>query len=334
MQVRSDKLQRYSSARSLVTTGRIFLDANERQSSESFASYGKRQNPALTKLLASNYGVPAECLLYDRGLDEIISLIFRACCESGSSVRIFTPTYGMYSIEAAIQNLKLDPLPLLNDGTLDLAGLKNNPGNPSLVILCRPNNPLGTFDSLETVIKLLDFYQDICPVFIDEAYIEFSDRNQNEMTELIFKYDLILGRTLSKAYGLAGLRFGSALASGEWIDRLATVQKPYPISKIVEDYLLTHFEASLRSNAESWINQVKLNRQSWIQFFSNILNTKPFSSQANFLCFKTPKAKVCYQFLLGKGIVTRIFGEDLIRITIGTKAQLDEIKLLDWQTSE
>lgn len=330
MRVRSDRIKQYTSARSLVTSGRIFLDANERQTGETFASYGQRQNQELVSLLAKNYGVQKNQLLYDRGLDEIISLIFRACCEPGSSVRIFTPTYGMYSVEAAIQNIQLDILPLTNEGTLDVTSLKNNPGTPSLVILCRPNNPLGTVDSLKEVVELLDLYRGVCPVFIDEAYADFFTAS-GDLTRFIETYDLILGRTLSKAYGLAGLRFGCALARGKWIERLATVQKPYPVPKIVEDYLLINFTATIISKAQAWVKEVSINRDSWSLFFGRVLGTQALPSHTNFISFPSERAKACYVFLRERGIVTRLFDNNLLRVTIGTETQLREIQSLDWE---
>ena len=330
MRVRSDGLQRYSSARSLGATGRIFLDANERQTGETCATYGRRQNPELVRVLSKNYGVSEDSLIYDRGLDEIISLIFRACCDSGSSVRTFTPTYGMYAVEASIQGLELDPLPLTGEGFLDLESLKRNPGSPSLVILCRPNNPLGTLDPLDAVIELLELYKDKCPVFVDEAYAEFT-LLCGDLTSLINTYDLIIGRTLSKAYGLAGLRLGCALSRPQWIERLATVQKPYPVSKMVEDYLVPQFEVKLKPEAESWIKDVRKTRSSWKKIFSQVLKTAPFDSETNFITFRSNKSHACYEFLRERGIVVRVFTDNILRITIGTDSQLREIESLDWK---
>lgn len=330
MIVRSDRLQKYSSARSLVTSGRIFLDANESQAGEAFASYGQRQNRKLLRILAENYGVREDSLLYDRGLDEIISLLFRATCEPGSSVRLFTPTYGMYAVEASIQGLNLDVLPLTDEGLLDLESLKKNPGSPSLVILCRPNNPLGTEDSFFTVTELLKLYKGICPVFIDEAYAEFSS-SEEELYPLIESYDLILGRTLSKAYGLAGLRFGCAFARPEWIERLATVQKPYPVPRPVEDYLVSSFGSEIKGKAMTWASEVVANRKNWEKFFGEILGTKSFASQTNFIAFKSERSRDCYEFLRERGIITRFFNPHLLRITIGTDAQLRELAALDWE---
>lgn len=329
MQVRSDFLKSYSSARSLAFSGRVLLDANERQTGEVLESYGIRQNKQVVELLSQNYSVRSDQLLYDRGLDEIISLIFRATCEPGSTVRVFTPSYGMYAIEAAIQGLILDSFPLTKEGVLDLEALTSNPGSPSLVILCRPNNPLGTLDKFESVIELLDIYRGICPLFIDEAYIEFA--SPSNLTELINRYNLILGRTLSKAYGLASLRVGCALASSEWIERLSKVQKPYPVSRLVEEYLINDF-LTIKNKAVEWIHYVRSERTFWDQFFSEKLKVNSFASEANFLCYRSPISKALYNFLREKGMITRLFGDDLIRITIGSQKQLEELKALDWRS--
>lgn len=331
MHVRSDKIKRYSSARSLVTSGTHFLDANESQINHSLACYGKRQNKELIDILSRNYGVSSDSVIYDRGMDEIISLVFRACCDPGNSVRIFTPTYGMYSVEASIQGLNLDILPLTKDGILDLEGLKNNLGCPSLVVLCRPNNPLGTSDIFSSVEELLNLYKDICPVFIDEAYAEFSV-NCDDLIPLINNYDLILGRTLSKAYGLAGLRFGCALSNPQWIERLATVQKPYPVSKIVEDYIVQNFFTSIKQQGKDWVQEVRINRTQWESFFTSIFGRDPFLSEANFITFLSENSKQCYQFLKNRGVVTRLFDDNLIRITIGNVSQLKEIKSFEWNS--
>ncbi len=328
MNVRSDRLTKYVSARSLGAEGAILLDANEAQTGSELRSYGIQQNRELLGLLARNYQVGDATVLYDRGLDEIISLILRATCDAGSRVRIFTPTYGMYAVEAEAQGVAVERVALRPDGRLDLEEISQNPGTPSLVILCRPNNPLGTVDSVSSVIELLETYRGICPVFIDEAYAEFTPDTALDYRKLIEEYDVVFGRTFSKAYGLAGLRFGCALAAPRWISRLSVVQRPYPVSRLVESFILSHFESTIRPSAERNIESMLDARPRWQKALSDLLVLTPLPSHANFLCFQTLQAQKIYARFRSGGVVVRFFEPDLLRITVGTDTQLNRIEEL------
>ena len=236
------KLAPYSSARSLVgdESDLIYLDANELggfdgESAELLARrYPEPQPRALAAALASRYGVGTERLFMGAGADDAIEALIRVCCEARrDSILVTPPTYGYYQVAAAIQGAGVRRAPLVGRGfdlderrILALAG-----SGAKLVFVCSPNNPTGNAFPPERLLELAKALIGRALLVVDEAYIEFSRFGSLAAKAGTEAPNLVVLRTLSKAYGLAGLRLGAAIAHPAVVELLHKVRAPYPISR-------------------------------------------------------------------------------------------------------
>ncbi len=227
----------YQSARRIGGTGDVWLNANESpfaNNEPGYNRYPEFQPTALVENYARYSGVKESQLLASRGADEAIELLIRTFCVPGKdSITICTPTYGMYAISAATCDVAVNKVPLTPDWQLD-PQLTDKLNGSSLLFICNPNNPTGSTLTPSQIEPIIAALSDDCIVVVDEAYIEFSP--ELTMASLIEKYDnLVILRTLSKAFGLAGLRCGFMLANDNIIDLAKKVIAPYPISAPVGD---------------------------------------------------------------------------------------------------
>jgi len=232
----------YQSARRIGGSGDVWLNANESPFANIFSGhndsaynrYPEFQPKALIENYARYCGLKEQKLLASRGADEAIELLIRTFCVPGKdAITICTPTYGMYAISAATCDVAVNTVPLTPDWQLD-AQLADKVDGSSLLFICNPNNPTGSTLSSSQLEPIIAALSDDCIVVVDEAYIEFSP--QLSMANLLDKYDnLVILRTLSKAFGLAGLRCGFMLANEEIIELAKKVIAPYPISAPVGD---------------------------------------------------------------------------------------------------
>ena len=214
----------YASARSSMSGGTVWLNANENalapayQLDGTFNRYPSCQPKAVINAYAAYAGVGAEQVLVSRGADEGIELLIRSFCEPKlDSITICPPTYGMYAISAQSNQTAVDKVLLLNSEQLDLDGIFAT--RPKLVFICSPNNPTGDLIPREQIIAVLEHFSGKALVVVDEAYIEFAP--QASVVPLLSRYPhLVVLRTLSKAFGLAGLRCGFTLASPDVINAL------------------------------------------------------------------------------------------------------------------
>lgn len=229
------RLVPYQSARRLFKGGRIFLNANESPYTHDYSldcsqlnRYPDCQPEDLVGAYASYAGLDATQVLVSRGADEGIELLIRTFCQPGKdSITISTPTYGMYAISAQTHNVAVVDVPLREDFQLDVDRLSQT--TSKLLFICRPNNPTGTLVSRDDVIALATSLADRCLLVVDEAYIEFCTDQQ--VTDLLAQHpNLVILRTLSKAFALAGLRTGFVLAQPSVIHQLLKVIAPYPIA--------------------------------------------------------------------------------------------------------
>ncbi len=262
------KLKPYVSARSLITHGRIFLDANESPSeassdettsgknsnnettngippsfSKPLNRYPEPQPRALSERFSELYSVSPSQLLICRGSDEAIDLLVRAFCESGKDeVLICPPTYGMYEVSAKIQGARVIHVPLLFQPSpsgrgfevkLDEAAIVETAvkadADIKLVFICNPNNPTGTSFDRNSLKRICKATFGRCLVILDEAYVEF-DSDGSMINELEEYPNLVILRTLSKAWALAGARCGVAIANESVIQLLQKIRPPYPLS--------------------------------------------------------------------------------------------------------
>lgn len=324
----------YSSARLEASGGDIFLNANESpwspaaNAGEGFNRYPDPQPEALRQRLAQLYGVAPEQLLFGRGSDEAIDLLLRAFCRAGEdAIVISPPTFGMYSVAAAIQGAAVIAQPLAADFSLDAEALLAavTPA-VKLVFVCTPNNPTGGLVPLARIAQLATALQGRALLVVDEAYIEFAGAT-SASTLLAEHENLAVLRTLSKAHALAGARVGALLAAPCVIALLRRILAPYPLPLGSIDAALAATSAAGLAQARERIavlcEQRELLRRELLQL-PPVREVLP--STANFLCVRWTDAAGTYAQLRRAGIVvrdaTRYPGlADCLRISVGTPAE-------------
>lgn len=324
-------LKPYTSARDefdIQDADFVYLDANENPYPNGVNRYPDPQQKELKKILAQKLEVGADQLLLGNGSDEVLDLVFRAFCEPNQDeILIMPPTYGMYKVLAEINQITLKEVSLNIDFQLDTKSIINaiNPKTKA-IFLCSPNNPSGNGFQTQDIEILLNSFQGI--VVLDEAYIDFSDQESWSLRLNEFP-NLIITRTLSKAYGMAGLRLGICLASKEIILALNKIKPPYNINTLTQEKAIREL-----SNIETYQTQVATllkerailaNNLQSIRFVKHV-----YPSDANFLLVRVDDADVRYQQLVEAGIVVRNRTkqqgcENCLRFTVGTP---DENKIL------
>ncbi|MFM2476596.1 histidinol-phosphate transaminase [Celerinatantimonas sp. MCCC 1A17872] len=322
----------YQSARRIGGVGNIWLNANESPDSADYPlaelrlnRYPEFQPPELINAYAQYAGVSAEQVLATRGADEAIDVLIRTYCEPGQDqIVINPPTYGMYAISAETFGVDVIKQPLDDDFNPDYQALAK--ANAKIIFICSPNNPTGNLVDIEALRTLAKAQQDKAIIVVDEAYIEFSP--QATASGLIQEFDnIVILRTLSKAFALAGARCGFVLAQNEVISMLAKVIAPYPVPSPVASVatgVLTQGLSSMQARvAESnrlraeFVNQIaKLNCADTI-----------FSATGNYVLVQF-KADL-FDKIAQRGIVLRNFAdkprlERSIRVTIGNQQEMEQ----------
>lgn len=228
----------YSSARDEFSgEAKVFLDANENSLGSPLTKwYNRYPDPhqlAIKQKLAIIKSIPVEHIFLGNGSDECIDLLFRSFCNPGKdNVVICPPTYGMYQVSANINDVGIKKVPLTEDFQLDLIHLENVvDANTKMIWLCSPNNPTGNSLNRADIEIVLNNFNGL--VVVDEAYINFS-KQKSFLQELADYPNLVVLQTLSKAWGLAGLRLGMAFASAAIIEVLNKVKPPYNISQATQ----------------------------------------------------------------------------------------------------
>lgn len=315
----------YSSARDeFKGEAKIFLDANENPYPSSYNRYPDPLQKALKERLSALKGVNPSQIFVGNGSDEAIDLLIRACCEPyQDSILITEPTYGMYKVCADVNAVRIQQVPLLSDFTLDTQRVMDSiTASTKIIFLCSPNNPSGNLLDRKQIEVILKRFTGL--VVIDEAYIDFAN-DPGFVSELSVYPNLAILQTLSKAWGLAGLRLGLCFASEEIIQVLNKIKYPYNINSITQQLA---YETLLKPDQlKSTIDTILLEREKLREALSKLKTViKVFPSDANFLLVKVVDAKKVYQTLLQQGIVVRdrssVKGcEDCLRITVGTPSE-------------
>jgi histidinol-phosphate aminotransferase len=323
----------YSSARDEYTgEASVFLDANENAyGSPLETAYNRYPDPLQYQVklkLSQIKGVPPRNIFLGNGSDEAIDILFRSFCNPGvDNVIIVPPTYGMYQVSANINDVEAKKVLLTEEYQLNLDGIAEAiDKNTKLIFICSPNNPTGNSINRDDIETLLANFNGI--VVIDEAYINFS-RQKTFIQELTEYANLVVLQTLSKAWGLAGLRVGMAFASEEIIEVMNKVKPPYNVNEASQQLALQALNNVSLVNL--WIKETLEQRDSLVlalKEFTFVLDIYP--SDANFILVKTTNAKSIYDFLVQHGIIIRDRSkvelcEGCLRITIGTP---DENKTL------
>ncbi len=323
-------LKPYSSARDEYKGKEgLFLDANENSfGSPLNTNYNRYPDPMqldVKEKLGKIKGLPIQNIFLGNGSDEAIDILFRAFCNPGvDNVIICPPTYGMYEVSANINDVNITKVPLTaEEFQLDTENiLKAINQNTKLIFICCPNNPTGNGVKWNSIKTILENFKGI--VVIDEAYINFA-RYRSLIPELLNYPNLVILQTLSKAWGLAGLRVGMAFASEPIIDIFNRIKPPYNINSASQKLVLEALDNTDKINA--WIKTIVEEREilsAELSKFEFVL--KIFPSEANFLLVKTKDAVSIYNFLVQKEIIVRDRSkvelcEGCLRITIGTKEQ-------------
>jgi histidinol-phosphate aminotransferase len=331
-------LKPYSSAREEFknsASNLVYLDANENPFDTGLNRYPDPQQNLVKAALAKIKNVSREQLLLGNGSDEVLDLIFRVFCEPKvDTVIALPPTYGMYEVLANTNDVGLIKISLLDNYQPNIDEiLKAQNSQTKLLFLCSPNNPTANSfnaDKIETLIKKFTGI-----VVIDEAYIDFSSQ-ESWIGRLNEFPNLIVIQTLSKAYGLAGIRLGACYSSTKIISVLNKIKPPYNINQLTQQTALKALQNSIKTNNEIAIiiserNQLIIDLEE-ISFIVKI-----YPSDANFLLVKVDNAIVRYDQLVEHKIIVRNrtnlpLCENCLRFTVGTKEEnkklMNTLKLL------
>jgi len=319
----------YSSARDeFKGEASIFLDANENAyGSPLEQNFNRYPDPLQIKLkekISKIKGVPVKNIFLGNGSDEVIDILYRAFCNPGNDNVILTPpTYGMFEVSANINDVGVKKAPLTADFHLYTEGISEAvDNNTKLIFICSPNNPTGNSPGREDIEFILNNFDGI--VVIDEAYINFS-KQKSFTTELAEYPNLVVMQTLSKAWGMAGLRVGMAFASEEIIAVFNKIKPPYNINSSSQELAMKALDNIDQVN--NWIKEIVNEREKLAKSLADFpFVQKVFSSDANFLLTKTNEPKKLYNYLVTKKIIVRdrsnvALCEGCLRITVGTKEE-------------
>ena len=326
-------LKPYSSARDEykdASDDMVFLDANENPFFNGVNRYPDPQQNTVKDIFSIQSGIAKENILLGNGSDEVLDLIFRAFCEPKiDNVITLPPTYGMYKVLANINAVEVIKVNLSESFQPRIKAILSASNQYSKILfLCSPNNPSGNNFKTEAIEELLKEFKGI--VVIDEAYIDFSEQ-QSWLNRLEEFSNLIITQTLSKAYGMAGIRLGVCYASKEIISILNKIKPPYNVNELTQKRALERL-----SNPDEVTTEVKriIEQRDWINTqlkgisFIKII----YPSDANFILVKVDNANKRYNDLIEKGIVVRnrtsqSLCENCLRFTVGSKEE--NIKLIN-----
>ena len=322
-------LKPYSSAKDEYKgEAKVLLDANENSLGSPLTKwYNRYPDPYQQKLkekLAFVKQITANQIFIGNGSDECIDILFRTFCEPGKdNIIICPPTYPMYEVSANINDIAIQKAPLLSDYQLNIAHIEQLVNAHTKIIwICSPNNPTGNSLDRIDIETILNHFEGI--VVVDEAYINFS-KQKSFVQSLIDYPNLVVLQTLSKAWGLAGLRLGMCFASPEIIRYMNKVKAPYNINIVTQELALQALEEVGQVN-----DMIKLLVDMRIAL-AQVIASMPhviqvFPSDTNFILVKIPKARQLYEYLLSQGIIVRDRSalelcEDSLRITVGTEQE-------------
>ncbi|WP_213991124.1 histidinol-phosphate transaminase [Sodalis sp. dw_96] len=327
-------LEPYQSARRLGGSGDVWLNANEYPLPPSVTlrqgnlnRYPACQPEGVINGYAAYAGVKEDAVLVCRGADEGIELLIRAFCEPGRDAILFCPpTYGMYAVSAETFGVARRTVPALPDWQLNLPAIEAQLDGVKLVYVCSPNNPTGNIIQPEELKALLEMTRGRALVVADEAYIEFCP--EATLAGWLAHYPhLVILRTLSKAFALAGLRCGFVLADAEVIQLLLKVIAPYPVSLPVADIAEQALSAEGLTLMRDRVAEITATR-GWLavelQQCEAVLEVYP--SESNYLLVRFAPGSPAFKSLWDQGIILRNQSKqpglaDCLRITIGTREE-------------
>ena len=318
----------YSSARDefedFETADMIFLDANENPFENGVNRYPDPQQISVKTVLGNLKNLNTNQILLGNGSDEVLDLLFRAFCEPKvDNVITLPPTYGMYGVLSNINAVENKEILLSEDFQPQIEKILNAVDkNTKIIFLCSPNNPTANSFSAESVIQLLENFAGL--IVIDEAYIDFSEK-ESWLNKLEEYPNLIITQTLSKAYGLAGIRLGICYASVAVISVLNKIKPPYNVNHLTQSKALERLGNPEKIKAE--ITAIIDQREELLKVLVDVkFVEKIYPTEANFILIKVDDANKRYNELIAKGIVirnrtTQPLCENTLRLTIGTEEE-------------
>jgi len=329
----------YQSARRLEAGNgdfnkKIWLNANEssgqgnyKVTSNCINRYPDFQPANLLQAYSSYSKLPQEQILATRGADEGIELLIRTFCTAyQDNILICPPTYGMYAISAENHGAGIIKVPLVEQ-QLDVNNVIEKANDAKVVFLCSPGNPIGNLLNKKDIIAVLEGVCGKAIVVVDEAYIEYSP--EDSFASLIANYDnLVVLRTLSKAFGLAGLRCGFTLANSKVISLLSKVIAPYPISAPVAEIASQALQGNQLEEMRERVSTSNLQREQLIDWLTTqTWCDQVFKSDANFVLFRSTLSEAIFAGLKAKNILIRDQSKQLnlancLRISIGSESEL------------
>ena len=337
----------YVSARNSAAADGILLNANEAPYPHvsdpewqrlSLNRYPQPQPASLKARLAEMYSVNEDSLLITRGSDEGIDLLTRVFCRPGQdSIVECSPCFGMYRIAATIQGARVIDVPrqAANGFQIDFTKLEeviNEEEGVRLVFLTSPNNPTGDLISRSRLEAVLKATEGKALVVLDEAYIEFC--TARSAIELIEQWpQLVVLRTLSKAWAAAGLRCGVVIANPAVIGLLQRVIAPYPLASVAVDAALKAISGESINRQQQFIKTVRQGKADLYGFLSNCNWVREiWNGEANFILIRVADGDELVSWCAGRGIRVRNFSsqvrlEGCVRLTIGSTQELVALKL-------
>ncbi len=328
-------LKPYTSARDIYdSTEGILLDANENSFGSTFMEinglklnrYPDPHQKDIRKVTGDYYSIPYENIFFGVGSDEVIDLLVRVFCNPEiDNVIIPEPTYGMYKVACDINNVETREVLLNDEFQINFDSVKERiDGKTKMIFLCSPNNPTGNTMNSNDIINLCQKLNLI--VVVDEAYIDFSIKD-TLVNEIKNHKNLIVLRTFSKAWGLAGIRSGFCAANNEIINILFKIKAPYNINSLTR-YALEKAIANYKLKDNYIKSIIKEKDRLKNQLETLLIVKKVYRSDANFLLVKFEDAKHVQDKLLEKGIIVRDRStqpnlQNCLRISIGNEEEND-----------
>ena len=322
-------LEAYSTARDDCGSNQpeIFLDANENPYNNGINRYPDPHQKALKSRISEIKGIAAGSLFIGNGSDEAIDLVYRVFCVPGASNAVsIAPSYGMYEVAAAMNDIEFRKVQLRPDFSMDTeAMLSAADSKTRLMFICSPNNPTGNSFPVEQIEDILERFGGV--VVLDEAYIDFSVRPS--LASVVKRYpNLIVLQTLSKAWGMAGLRIGLAIADPAVIALMSKVKYPYNINVLAQKMALMKLDEAAKDKAVAEIVGQRFRLEKELAKCPEVKGI--YSSDANFLLVRFDNPDEVYERLLAGGVIVRnrskVPGcEGCLRITVGTPVENDRL---------
>lgn len=324
-------LEVYQSARRIGGQGDIWINANESPFNNTglvgVNRYPECQPAALIDAYSRYSKVPSNCILTGRGADEAIEILIRTFCNPGKdAITTFGPTYGMYAISAKTANVAVNALQLTDDFQLptDYTAQIDKGLSCKILFICNPNNPTGSVIARDELVKVIDSNPEQL-VVIDEAYIEFSP--EYSVADLVAsKSNLVVLRTLSKAFALAGARCGFLLANPDIIDMCMRVIAPYPVPLPVSELAVQALSPNGLTTMQTQVDEMKLQGQRLAQALQ-AFGAKVVKAHGNYVLAEFNDKQAVQQKLTQAGVIARSYNDkrlaNCIRFSFSNQAQTD-----------